>query len=71
MDHQPVKSSQIASVGYDSATQTMEVKFVRGGHYSYSGVTPDDHAALMSAESVGKHFASAVRGKFEHKRLDA
>lgn len=68
--HTPVKSSQIASVGYDATTKTMEIKFKTGGHYSYPGVTPDVHAKFMAAESIGKHFSQHIRGKYESKRLD-
>lgn len=65
----PVKSSMISSVGYDSATRTLHVKFPNGGHYVYEGVTPEQHADLVGAGSIGKHFAQNVRGRFKHRML--
>jgi hypothetical protein len=63
MEHQPVKSSNILSVGYDPETRKMEVKFVSGGHYCYEDVPPETHAALMSADSIGSHLAKHIRPK--------
>ena len=70
MKHTPVQSSQIASVGYDPATKTLEIKFTRGGHYAYANVSQDAYAALIGAKSIGSHFHSHIRGQFNHKRLD-
>lgn len=53
----PVESSKLAAVGYDSATRTLAVTFKTGNAlYCYPGVTPEQHAAFVGAESVGKHF---------------
>ena len=65
----PVKSSMISSVGYDAGARTLHVKFPNGGHYLYEDVTPEQHAALVGADSIGKHFAQNVRGKFKHRML--
>ncbi len=67
----PVKSSMVSAVGYDPATSSLHVTFPKGGHYIYEGVTPEQHAALVGAESVGKHFAANVRSKFKHRMLNA
>lgn len=61
----PIQSSQIASIGYDAATKEMHIEFRGGKVYTYPGVEPGDHAALMGAESVGKHFGSAIRPKYK------
>lgn len=61
----PVKSSNVKSVGYDEASQTLAVEFAGGGVYHYAGVSPKDHAALTKAESVGKHIAAHIRPKFK------
>ena len=57
-----VKSSQIAAIGYDPATQTLAVTFTgKGDTYHYANVTPAQHAAFMGAESHGKWFGEHLR----------
>lgn len=69
MHMKPVKSSMISHVGYDAASKTLHVQFPGGSTYEYRGVEPEQHTALMDAKSIGKHFASHVRGKFDHRML--
>ena len=38
MNHHPVKSSRIASVGYDETSSTLEIRFHRTGTLQYLGV---------------------------------
>ena len=38
MERQHVNSSNLESVGYDPTTQTLEIEFLNGGLYQYSGV---------------------------------
>lgn len=57
----PVKSSQVESVGYDAASKTLAVKFIRTpATYHYHDVSAEKFADLQKAESVGsfvhKHF---------------
>jgi hypothetical protein len=61
----PVKSSSIAAVGYNAPQKRMSVKFNSGSTYHYAGVEPDQHSALVTASSVGKHFHANVLGKFK------
>jgi hypothetical protein len=66
----PIKSSHLAAVGYDPATNTLDVKFANGGKtYRYHGVPPHLHHDLMSAKSHGNFFFSAIRGRFRHSEL--
>lgn len=69
MTRRPVTSSSIASVGYDDATQQLEVEFTNGGIYQYADVPPSAHEALIGAASIGKHFAQHIRPTFSHTRL--
>ena len=58
----PVKSSQIESVGYDAATGTLAVKFQRGTTvYQYPNVTPKQFAEFQAADSLGKHFGKHLK----------
>lgn len=70
----PVESSNIASIGYDPASQVLEVQFKSGGKpgsiYRYADVPADEHAALMAAESPGSHFARNIRGAYKSTRVE-
>ena len=61
MERTPVKSSNIASIGHDPETNTLEVEFKGGGVYQYHGVDADKHAALLGAKSIGGHFHANIR----------
>ncbi len=61
MKRTSVQSSNIISIGHDPKTETLEIEFKGGGVYSYSGVTADQHSALLNADSVGSHFHKHIR----------
>ena len=71
MTRQPVKSSQLAAIGYDPIGQILEVEFhptkkqtaagESGSIYRYESVPPDIHAQLMAAESVGSFFIAVIK----------
>lgn len=64
MHRQPVSSSNIASIGYDPSTRTLEVEFNRGSVYRYLGVPEGTYRALMSAASHGSYLNSFVKGVY-------
>lgn len=64
----PVKSSSIEAIGHNPSTSVLSVKFKSGETYTYAGVSADQHAKLMSAESVGSHFQKNIRSKIEGKK---
>ena len=66
-----VASSAIRGIGYDPAAQVLYVEFPSGSTWTYKDVPPDAHAALMGAESIGKHFAQHVRGQYVGEPLPA
>ena len=49
-----VASSNIASIGYDAPSQTLEVEFQSGAIYQYYGVPENIHQQLMQAGSKGQ-----------------
>lgn len=69
MDRTAVKSSNIASVGYDAETRTLEVEFVNGSVHEYNGVEEWVHEELLRAYSVGRHFAQHVRNIYPYRRV--
>jgi hypothetical protein len=68
MQRKPVTSSTVVSVGYDHETRTLEVEF-KSGTYQYFDVPPERHNALMSSESLGRHFGEHVRGKYRFAKV--
>lgn len=66
----PVKSSDIASVGYDDREQVLEVEFVRGAIYQYFGVPASIYKGLMAAISHGTYLAEYVKqAGYRYKRV--
>ena len=61
MNRTSVSSSNLASVGYDSSTQVLEIEFLHGGIYQYSGVPSSVYAGLMAASSHGSYFDQNVK----------
>ncbi|HUK82134.1 MAG TPA: KTSC domain-containing protein [Verrucomicrobiae bacterium] len=61
---QPVSSSDIASIGYDATTETLEIEFRATGVYRYFSVPKPVHEGLASSPSPGKYFLQHIKGKF-------
>lgn len=60
MEHKPVRSSMIHTVGYDPEQQKMEVTFKNGQTYEYHGIKPVTHAMFVNAKSVGSHLTKHI-----------
>ena len=58
----PVQSTRIAGVAYDEEHMVLYIAFPSGTVYSYDGVEPDVHEAMLSAPSIGAYFAAYVKG---------
>jgi hypothetical protein len=69
MAHRNVSSSNLASVGYDPASRTLEVAFLNGSLYSYSSVPESVYRGLMSAASHGSYFAANVKNTYSYRRV--
>lgn len=65
----PVSSSNVASVGYDEETKTLEVEFHGGALYQYHSVPKSEYQGLLHASSVGKYLHSQIRGVYPHARM--
>ena len=68
MTRHSVNSSNIASVGHDPSTGTLEVEFKNGHVWRYTGVSIQDHNDLISAGSIGKHFHSRIKNNYTGSR---
>ena len=69
MNRQSVSSSNIRSIGYDSAQQLLEVEFNDGGLYQYHGVPQPVYQGLIGASSHGRYFHVYVREKYPTTRI--
>ena len=65
MRRKPVDSSAICSVGYDPASETLEVEFQSGNVYRYSGVPEEIYEDFLQARSKGRFFGTFIRGQYE------
>jgi hypothetical protein len=69
MQRRPVNSSNLASVGFDSESETLEVEFNDGSVYQYFGVPVDVYRGLMSAGSHGSYFHQHIRNVYQYTRI--
>ena len=66
---QSVTSSDIASVGYDAASQTLEIEFHATGVYRYFSVPATVFETFLTTPSPGKYFLQNVKGKFAWEKV--
>jgi hypothetical protein len=64
-----LRSSMMASAGYDSATRVLEIEFATGAVYHYFDVPLDVYQELLDAPSHGRLFHNHIRGAFECRRV--
>ena len=70
MQRTSVQSSNLSSVGYDSALQILEIEFHTSGVYQYHGVPESVYDALMSAGSKGTYFAQYIKkGGYQYQKV--
>lgn len=69
MERQKVQSSNIASIGYDQSANILEIEFLDGGIYQYSGVSEGVYDNLMSARSHGGYFSSFIKDRYNYRRI--
>lgn len=69
MNRQPVTSSNIASIGYDVDSQTLEIEFLNGGVYQYFDVPQYVYEELMNADSHGQYLAQNIKGVYRYSKV--
>ena len=70
MDRKYVLSSNIASIGYDSMSQILEVEFLNGAIYQYYDVPEALYDGLMAADSHGKYLNEFIKkGGYRYDRV--
>ena len=69
MNRTPVSSSNVASVGYDPNTLTLEVEFKDGLVYQYFDVPETVYQELMRASSVGQFMHANIRNNYRYTKV--
>jgi len=69
IDRNPVQSTHLTSVGYHAASRVLEIEFRNGDIYRYLDVPPLVVEGLSRAESKGRYFSSAIRRRFQFRRI--
>jgi hypothetical protein len=62
-------SSNIAAIGYDAASETLEVEFRSGGVYQYYNVPEPVYDAFRTASSAGQFLAYQIKDVFPYSRV--
>jgi hypothetical protein len=65
----PVSSSNVASVGYEAATQTVYVQFKNNSLYAYKNVPEGEYQGLLNAPSVGSYLHRNYKNVYPYERL--
>lgn len=68
MDRTSVSSSNIASIGYDSESMTLEIEFNNGAIYQYFDVGQRLYEELINADSVGGFLAAHIKGTYRFSK---
>jgi KTSC domain len=69
MDRTLVWSSNIRSVGYEDASRTLEIEFLNGRLYQYSGVPEAIYQSLMRAASKGAYFNTYIKDRYPERKV--
>lgn len=69
MNRDYVASSNLRAVGYDPASETLEVEFTSGAVYQYYGVPSHIYEQLMREPSKGQFLNTYVKNMYAYSRV--
>ncbi len=69
MNREPVSSSNIAEVGYETDSETLEIMFHNDRIYQYYNVPPFEFERMMEAPSIGRYFNAEIKGQYPEQRM--
>ena len=69
MEKTPVTSSNVASIGYDEDSSTLEIEFKNGATYQYFDVPENVFTELRDADSVGGYLAVRIKGTYRYSKV--
>lgn len=62
-------SSNVAKIGYDNTSSTLEVEFHNGGIYHYFDVPEHVWEAFKIAESQGVFLSQNIKGQYRYSKV--
>ncbi|MFO3805834.1 KTSC domain-containing protein [Citrobacter portucalensis] len=69
MNHHPVKSSRIASVGYYESSCTLEIRFHQLATLQYQQVPARIFRDFLIVVSKGRFYDGVIKGKFPEIKI--
>jgi hypothetical protein len=69
MERKKVNSEKIRSVGYDAASQVLEIEFSDGRVLQFSRVPSEVHRRLMAAPTIVSYFRDHIEDEYTARRL--
>ncbi len=69
MQREPVVSSNIRTIGYEEATQTLEIEFLNSSIYQYYNVPQNIYSEMMKADSKGKFLHFYINNAYPCSRV--
>ena len=69
MERYTVASSNIASIGYDAAAETLEIEFLSGSIYQYYNLPENMYDQLMKEPSKGKFLNVYIKNAYPYSRV--
>ena len=69
MERYSVASSNVASVGYDATTETLEVEFLNGSMYQYYNVPENMYDRFMQDPSKGRFLNLHIKNAYPYSRV--
>lgn len=64
-----VSSSNVAAIGYDSDSETLQIEFNNGTTYQYFDVPEQVFEGLRDADSVGGYLAAQIKGNYRYSKV--
>jgi KTSC domain len=69
IEREAISSTNVASIGYDEQTETLEVEFLNGSIYQYFNVGADLFEQLKAAPSKGQFLNTYIRNAYPYSRV--
>lgn len=69
MERKLVESSNLASIGYDASTGTLEIEFKSGAIWQYYDFPEHMWNEFEYAESYGKYFNANIKNQYRDGRV--
>lgn len=66
---QQVASTNVASIGYDEQSETLEVEFLNGNIYQYFNVSLALYEQLLASPSKGQFLNANIRNAYPYSRV--